>query len=219
MIETGIRFNDIHSFYDLNLILSSVEIPPATPKTTYIDVPGGEGSIDLTEAHGVINYNDRSGAKFTFTVHPSERMSFEQKKTQVARALNGKHFDSIIVEKDADYHYSGRCAVSEWQQNGRLWRIVVTATLSPYKYRNSKTVFVATLTNSPQSFTLFNGRKRVVPSIICSNSATLTVGGVEYNLRAGRYDDLYGACLYEGANSVKAYGSGTITFIYREGYL
>ena len=52
MIETGIYFDNIHSFYDLNLVLSKVEISPAKPKTSYVDIPGGNGSIDFVLSFG-----------------------------------------------------------------------------------------------------------------------------------------------------------------------
>ena len=74
MIETGILFGNIHSFYDLNLILSAVDIEPAKPKTTYVDVPGGDGSLDLTEALGEVKYYDRTH-KFTLTMNPASDLS------------------------------------------------------------------------------------------------------------------------------------------------
>ena len=55
----GIKFDDIHSFYDLNLVLSQVDIPPATAKTSFVDIPGADGSVDMTEALGSVKYKDR----------------------------------------------------------------------------------------------------------------------------------------------------------------
>ena len=34
----GVWFDDIHSYENLNLILSKVEIPPAVPKTNFVDL-------------------------------------------------------------------------------------------------------------------------------------------------------------------------------------
>ena len=86
MIDRGISFGNIHSYYDLNLILSKAEIPPAEPKENYIDLPGGNGSLDLTEVHGEVKFKDREGCKFTFTMNPSSDLSdaaYEEKKTEV----------------------------------------------------------------------------------------------------------------------------------------
>lgn len=219
MIETGINFDDIHSFYDLNLILSAVEIPPALPKVNYIDIPGGDGTIDLTEANGEVRYYDRDGCKFTFSVHPSETMSFEAKKTQVANALNGKYFDSVVLDKDSEYQYSGRCTVNEWLQDKNLKQIIVTAIFAPYKLKRSDTVVSIALTETPQIITLMNSKRRVVPVVTCTGGATIETASGSYNLSPGTYDNLYEIYLSEGSNGLKVYGSGTVTFTYREGDL
>ena len=75
MIETGVLFNNIHSFYDLDLILSAVEVPPAIPKMVYVDIPGADGSLDLTEAHGEVKYNDRT-ISMLFTLNPASLSIF-----------------------------------------------------------------------------------------------------------------------------------------------
>lgn len=134
----GIWFNDIHSYADLNLILSAVNIPPAVPKTTYIDIPGADGSADLTEVHGEVKYKDRE-CSFTFTVFPYE--NFEEKKTYISNLLNGKRC-KIRLDKDAEYYWLGRCKVNEYASDRSLNKIVVAATVAPYKYKVDET-FVA----------------------------------------------------------------------------
>lgn len=136
----GITFGEIHSYRDLNLILSKVEIAPAKPKTNYIDIPGGDGSVDLTEAHGEVKYYDRE-CKFTFSMNPSGDLSeaaWEAKKTEVSNALNGNKF-KITLDKDAEFYYLGRCEVNEYLSNKRLRQIVVAATVEPYKYKQEET--------------------------------------------------------------------------------
>ncbi len=67
----GIWFDDVHSYEHLNLVLSKISIPPAAAKTTYVNIPGGDGSVDLTEALGEVKFKDRN-CTFTFTVFPYE---------------------------------------------------------------------------------------------------------------------------------------------------
>lgn len=135
----GIWFNDIHSYADLNLILSAVNIPPAVPKTTYIDIPGADGSADLTEVHGEVKYKDRE-CSFTFTVFPYE--NFEEKKTYISNLLNGKRC-KIRLDKDAEYYWLGRCKVNEYASDRSLNKIVVSATVAPYKLKHEvSSVFV-----------------------------------------------------------------------------
>lgn len=217
MIETGISFGKVHSYYDLNLVLSKVNIPPALPKTNYVDLPGGNGSLDLTEAHGEVKFEDRD-CEFTFSVHPSETMTFEEKKTEVSNALNGRQCD-ITLDKDEDFYYSGRCTVNEYLQDKRLLQIVVTAKVKPYKMKQTETVVSFDLSAEPKEVILMNRRKSVVPEITCTHDNTVVVfGGVTYSLAAGTYKvlDIF---LKEGSNELKVSGEGTIEFRYREGEL
>ena len=125
----GVKFDDIHSYFDLNLILSGCSISPATPKTNYVDVPGGDGSIDLTEALGTVKYNDRKG-QFIFTVLPTD--DYEEKKSEISNILNGKKF-KFTLDKDPDWCYIGRCSVSDYKSDKKKRQIAVDLKLQPFK--------------------------------------------------------------------------------------
>lgn len=131
----GVKFNDIHSHKDLNLVLSSVSIPPAQPKTNFIDIEGADGSLDLTEALGEVKYKDRN-CEFVFSVFPTD--DFEDKKTEVSNLLNGQ-VCKITLDKDADYFYFGRCIVDNYKSNKLLRQITVKATVQPYKHKQDET--------------------------------------------------------------------------------
>lgn len=225
MIERGISFDGIHSYYDLDLILSKVEIPPAVPKEEYIDLPGGNGSLDLTEVHGEVKFNDREGCKFTFTMNPANDLSdsaFEAKKTEVSNALNGKKIERITLDKDADFYYQGRCTVDDYLSNKRIRQIVVTARVKPYKYKQDETVVVVNLPDDEyiigQEVAINNSRKTVVPVITCENETTVVFGTVEKTLSAGTHKIL-DFQLKHGINQFVVSGSGTITFKYQEAEL
>lgn len=135
----GIWFDNTHSYNDLNLILSSVSIPPAAVKTNYIDIPGADGSLDMTEALGAVRYKDRS-CSFVFSVFPYE--DFEEKKKQISNLLNGRRC-KIKLDKDSEYYWVGRCSVNNYASDRNLHKITVNATVNPYKYKVSETaVFV-----------------------------------------------------------------------------
>ena len=222
MIETGVFFGNIHSFYDLNLILSGVLIPPATPKTNYVDVPGADGAVDLTEALGEVKYNDREGCKFTFSMNPADDLSeaaWEEKKTEVSNLLNGRKFNNITLDKDPDFYYTGRITVSEYLSNKRKRQIVVTGRLSPWKWKQNKTVVTFNLTESEKTVILLNGRKSVVPVFECTNDNTVVVfGGITKTMNAGTHKFL-DICFKEGSNALKLSGTGTIKITYQEGEL
>lgn len=219
MIETGIQFDNLHSFYDLNLILSGVSIPPALPKTSYVDVPGMDGSLDQTEVHGETKYSDRDGCKFTFTMNPAGDLSesaYEEKKTEVSNRLNGRVFERITLDKDPDYYYSGRCAVSEYLSNKRVRQIVVTARLKPWKSKQEETVRTYELTNTAQTVRILNARKSVCPFIECSDDDCRVVfGSASFVLSAGTHKVL-DICFREGINTLELSGTGTVTIRFRE---
>lgn len=217
MIETGVSFNDIHSFYDLNLILSSVTIAPAAPKTTYVKVPGRDGTLDLTEGLGEVKFDDRS-IKFVFTVNPDDRMTFEERKSAVANAVNGLRC-KVTLDKDPDYYYEGRCNVDNYAQNKNLKQITISATVRPYKLKHRLTVKTFILYPDAITTTLENERKTVVPVIECTADNTLVVfNGNEFNLSAGTHKIL-DICLTAGKHEITLSGSGTIIFAYQEGAL
>lgn len=209
----GIWFDNTHSFTDLNLVLSSVIIPPATPKTTYVDIPGSDGSVDLTEALGEVKYKDRE-CSFTFTIFPYE--DFEEKKMQISNLLNGKRF-KITVDKDPDYYWVGRCSVKEYASDRNLHKIVVGATVAPYKLRTNKTTVTVQSGNSVTA-NLVNGRKLVVPTITASQLATIIFEGNTYEIGSGT-TKILDIVLKEGSNQVTVTSNTAVTFTYQEGDL
>lgn len=220
-ISKGVLFDDIHSFYDLNLIFAGAEIPPATPKENYIDVPGADGSLDFTEALGEVKYNDRSGCKFTFTMNPEGDLSdeaFEAKKTEISNLLNGT-VRKITLDKDPDYYYYGRCTVNGYAQNKKIKQFVISAKVKPYKYKQTETAVLVSLTADEKTVVLKNGRKSVVPVITCTNNnTTVKFGAFETVLNAGTHKVL-DISLKKGNNEFRLSGTGTITFTYQEGEL
>lgn len=210
----GIYFDDIHSFYDLNLILAPFVPVPATAKTNYIEITGGDGSLDLSEALGEIKYKARDFT-FTFTINPLDAMTFDEKVSQVSNALNGKRF-KITLDRDPDYYWEGRCTVDKYAQNAKIGQITVKAKVEPYKFKQTETIVSFDLTSEETEIVLKNSKKSVVPEITCTNDgATVTFGDVDVTLSVGTHKilDIY---LKEGNNILKVLGSGTITFKYQE---
>ncbi len=213
----GILFGTIHSYDDLNLILSAKHISPAKPKTNYIDIPGGNGSVDLTEANGEIVYYDRE-LSYTFTVSPSDELTWEERKTKVNNQLNGQVFP-ITDDDDPDYYYKGRCIVTDQTRDRNIKQIQISAQVAPYKLKQKETVRKFNLSNTPTVIKLQNSRKPVSPIVECSNNNTvISFGSATYKLNAGTYK-LLDIRLVKGSNMLTVSGSGTIIFRYLEGDL
>lgn len=218
MIETGVYFGELHSYHDLELILSGVDIPPAIPKTAYVDVPGADGSIDMTEVHGDVKYNDRD-ITFTFTAARSMNNSdWEEFKTAVSNVINGKAC-KITLDKDEDYFYQGRCEIDSYAVDRRIRQIIVRARCKPWKFRQNETVVEVPLTAADKVVMLTNARRTVVPVISCTDDDTkVSIDGATFTLSKGTHKIL-DIQLREGTSSVTVSGSGVVTFTYQEGEL
>lgn len=218
MAINGVTFGTQHSLDDLNLILSKIDIPPAKPKTSYIDIPGGNGSIDLTEANGEIVYEDRT-LSFTFTVHPDESATFDEVRSDISNQLNGQNC-KITLDKDDDYYFYGRVTVDDYRTNKKVNEIAVKARVQPYKYKQNPTMVKFALSAQAKTVNISNSRKSVSPTVTVSEggSASVEYEGNTFTFTAGtqRNADLR---FTAGNNRVKISGSGTITFIYQEGSL
>lgn len=210
----GILFDSMHSSTDMNLILSSVNIPPAIPKTNYVDIPGGDGSVDLTEALGAVRFSDREGS-ITFTVLPQD--DFEEKKKQVSNLVNGVRFSRIILDKDPNYFWTGRCAVNEYASDKNLHKIVVMMMVAPYKLKTTLTE-VTIPAGVAVSGVLTNGRRATVPTIINTTDVTVVYNGDTYVLTPGTHvvPDIE---LKFGDNPITVTSEASVKFTYQEGDL
>lgn len=206
----GISFNGVHSYTDLNLVLSDRKIAHATPKLNLLDLPGGDGSVDLTEAQGEVKFNDREH-EFVFTVFPSD--DWEKKKTEVSNLVSGRKM-KIVDDNDPGYYWVGRCFINEYRSDKNIHKISVGAIVAPYKYKNEAT----TITASAGVVTLQNSRKRVVPEITATKDAKITFNGDDFNLSAGTHV-VPEIVLGEGDNQLTIETSGQVTFTYTEGDL
>ena len=126
----GTRFGNIHSDTNLHLIEQSVIVHPAPPRFNLIEVPGVNGTVDLSDKPaGRITYGNRL-IEWTYALYPND--DWDQKISQVSNAINGLKCD-IILDSDPRYKYTGRVSVSEHNIDKCLRQIKVQATVNPYK--------------------------------------------------------------------------------------
>lgn len=210
----GITFGELHSYRDLNLILSEKEIGAPSVKEKKVDIEGADGSIDYTDFFGGPKYGDVTH-KFTFsTIVP--RSEFLTQYSSIKNALHGRKL-RIILDDDSGFFYVGRCYVSSFTDEKGVGKITVDCDCEPYRYKLTETVVTRAL-NGTEVVTLTNSRKRAVPSVTVSADMTIAFGGGTWTLSAGMYTipDLE---LVEGENHVTVNGNGNITFRWREATL
>lgn len=216
----GVSFGSAHSYEDLNLILEPFTPTPAEPQTNFLQVPGRDGYLDLTEANGRVKYKSRV---FTipFTVAPWDTKTFDERAMLVSSWLNGRQL-KIIFDRDPDYYWFGRLSVDKYEQNKNIGRIVIKATVEPYKMEVAEQNYSYTLTAEEVTKNLTGGNMPVIPKIISTNDTSYIIfNGVKYPLQKGtqRIRDI---CFVYGINKVtlgSTSGSGTVQFIFRRGWL
>lgn len=215
----GTDFGGIHSSRDLRLIQQLVEVQPAEPKLNLVDIPGADGSRDLSALPaGRVVYADRSIA-WTFALYPGEK--WDAKHREVSNALNGREC-KITLDTDPDYYYQGRLSVKKYNHDRTLHQITVEAICRPWIMKQDETTITADLTSG--SFTaiiLPNEKKPVIPTIEVTTDTTLRWKGASLTAKAGTFTSL-DLILDEGENTLEARSvssAGRITITYREGSL
>ena len=207
----GVKFGNLHSWDDFSLILSEKKIGSPSPKTETIDIPGGDGVLDLTEFFGEVRYNNRP-LEFVFSTKVPQS-EFLALFSRVQNALHGQKM-WIVLDDDPEWFYVGRITVSEWKSDKAIGKLTIDCDCEPYKTKINETVVFAEVTEET-TVILPNSKKRVVPTIDITGTVNLTYGVNFYALSEGRYD-LPAVILENGNNSILLSGSGTATFTYLE---
>lgn len=210
----GIRFGNYHSFDNFRLVLSQKTIGTPSPKVETIDIPGGDGVLDLTEFFGGVKYNNRHlSFEFATVVPQSEFMLLF---ANVQNALHGQKM-KIILDEDPEWYYFGRITVSEWKADKRIGKLTIDCECEPFKQSiNTTTVTKAVASNA--TIALANDKMPSIPTITTSAEFLVSFGGYNDTYPAGTFT-IPELELREGTNQVYVEGSGNISFTYRKGRL
>lgn len=135
----GIVFGNLHSYRDLNMILTHKTIGTPTPKTNMLDIPGGDGMLDMTEFFGEVKYSNRP-----ITYEFSTAIPYEQFPAFFSRVQNALHGQKVPIVDDEDpgYYYMGRLTVSEFQAKRAIGVLAINCDCEPFKYKARETVIL-----------------------------------------------------------------------------
>lgn len=234
----GVKFGDKHSYKDWGLFLKSrPEISPPSTKTVYVDIPGSDGIIDLTESlTGDVKFDNRS-IKCEFVVIDARNI-WSNIYSEIMDYLHGKRL-KIILDEDPTYYYIGRVQVNEWKSDKATSTITIEGNVEPYKMemfssleewewdsfnfetgiiRNYKEIRV----DETLTFTIEGRRKSVVPTFIVESDDG---SGLKVQFKGSTFDlpdgtsKVVNIVIKEGLNTLKFTGNGTISIDYRGGRL
>lgn len=199
LVKVNDEFVDLTQKFKM-VLTDDYTLSPPEPKTYTVDIPGGNGTLDLTEALvGDTVYNNRQ-QEFTFLVIDTDE--FERVKTQVSNFLHGKAFDYKLT-MDEDYTYHGRFKVTEYSHkpytvgNVGTFKIIIDA--NPYKIKDNRPIDVNAV--GGKTVTLTCGRMRVRPTITTDGYVKVICNGKMLTLPQGTWliNDLL---LHEGDNEL-----------------
>lgn len=177
-VDLSIRFQMV--------LLDGYTLEPPEPKIYTVDIPGGNGVIDLTEAlTGDVAYKNRK-QEFTFAV--IDVKNFEKVKTEVSNFLHGRAFD-YIMSMDPGYTYHGRFFVDSYSHeayaNGLLGQFKITIDANPYKLKEHCAYRLNATGGKLYRFE--SGRRPVHPTVECTQPTWFTWNGKEQLVPAGTY--------------------------------
>lgn len=202
--------------------LAAWRLSPAEEKTSFVDIPGGDGSWDMSTAltDGIPRYYDR---ELTVTLECSEgdRLHREALIRHMVNLLDGMRVD--IELPDDPYHYiTGRLHVAREYNDPAHAAVTVTGTCRPWKYNRTETRVQLEARTSKQSARLVNsGRLAVVPVVTVTGTGAevlLEFGSTSRALAAGSYK-LPDLLLTPGAHDITYSGTGVAAITYREAVL
>ena len=127
----SVTFGEYNSWDTWHLIPTGrPSIAPPAVKTNFVEVPGGNGSLDMSNAlTGYPTYGDRTGS---ITFMCLDKRPWQEIYDSILYALHNKSMRMTLSE-DPNFYYEGRFEASQWQTNADYSTIDISYTLKPFK--------------------------------------------------------------------------------------
>lgn len=202
MKDFGLTIDGKHTS-EFGLRMTSMYIPLPNPKLNKISIPGTSGAIDLSEVLGIVNYEERSGVQFEFTVTDERYEVWASTITKIAMWIHGRKV-KVVPDNDIGFYYMCRLAVDSTKNNQVLSNFKITGTAEPFKCEvqasdeewmwdtfNFETGVIRELadmeiTSSNKEITVLGGGEPTCPEFIVKESVNLALihDGSTYNMPA-----------------------------------
>ena len=212
---SDIRFGTKWARADYSLIVAPYAIPMPEPQTNFVEIPGRDGALDLSEAFGTVRYADRI---IELTLYA--RAPFDSLVSAFAADVHGRRM-IVIFDRDPAYYYDARITIEDVERHWGYCELSLECRAKPYKLEQFETA-ITVLPTGNATVTLTNTRMPVVPTITVSAEMTLTftIVGKDYSvtLPAGTHT-IPSLVLMEGDTKIEIFGTGRVTFTYRKGTL
>lgn len=173
MIRT-MYINGEEIYHTYGLWLESKSIPLPQPRMRFVEIEGGNGSIDLSTAltNGHMRYDDRE-AQFVVTNLTGDYVGT---RNELALRVHGKRC-RVEVSDEPGHYYMGRLWVSEWNvQAGDVSVFALDARLDPFKYSDTRLPATEVSRTNAGTRTVTLTNQGAAPSAVMT-TATVPDGG------------------------------------------
>lgn len=207
-------FGQYNTETDFDLILTSQKINTPALKTYNVDLPAGDGSIDLSEFFGGIKLHNRI-LEFEFAYKSADIPATVQ---AITNALHGSKL-SIVTDDDTDWYYVGRITVTDGARISKtVGKVIITCDCEPFKYNLTQTVVSGVIASGSLTLNCVNSRKSVIPTITTSGVTNITFGSYTASLPAGTHT-ITSIIFDQGVNTLTITGADgiAVNVKYQEG--
>lgn len=128
----SVTYGEKNTWDDWHLIPTSRPLfnPPGV-KTSYLDIPGANGIIDLTESlTGYPVYENRTGSQ-EYIVSNGYK-PWDVIYSEIMNYLHGQRMKAVL-EDDKAFYYEGRFSVNQWKSDKNWSLITIDYDVYPYK--------------------------------------------------------------------------------------
>ena len=211
----GVKINNVDTLTQYGLLLcADLKIGAPKTKTNRVDIPGGDGSLNMSYSpQGCAVFQDR---EISFTLFKKVDEAARSNLVTTLRNLYHGQTVELILPNDLTHYWRGMLEIGDVSGYG-LGQIPVTMIAEPYKYKTAITTVTKTITDSG-TITLANERAPVVPTITTSAAVTIAWDGYSVAIGAGT-QQIPQLVLPAGDTVLTITGSADITITYREGSL
>ena len=114
---SNIRFGTKWARADYGLIVAPYVIPMPEPQTSFVDIPGRDGALDLSEAFGAVRYTDRI---IPLTLYA--RAPFDAQISAFAADVHGRHMGFLppVSRGHGNAHSAGQRRHRREQRKGGI---------------------------------------------------------------------------------------------------
>lgn len=220
----GVIINETDTLHKYGLcLLEDVSIGAPEPKVKYVDLPDGDGSLDLSDSlTGRVSYGMREITFNLFAavnvVHgkpwAANEWAASEALAMFMQEYHGKKV-KLWLPDDREHYFFGRIAIGG--KGGYNKGVVpVSMTAEPWKYKNYVT---RKLYSVDGTYRVKNEQRPAIPTFSkTSSGGTLTFNGTDYGLGPG--DNIFPNVVFqEGINTFTLSDAGVVTVSYQEARL